>query len=82
MPKPEQITLKISTQDLPKLKNCLTTLQDLLEINRLLEDSCAKIPKTERNNLENFIHQILQWSNSIQEKNEPPKTEPQNFSNQ
>lgn len=61
MPQPKQITLKLSLQDFAKLKTCLFALQDLFKINRLFDDSCARIPKAERASLDSFVDNFSNW---------------------
>ena len=59
---PDTVILELSREDFEQLRICFKVLQDTFEINRIWDESCARLKKEERKELEKFSDKFLEWT--------------------
>lgn len=57
----DTVILEMSKKDFEYLKRCFVGFQDMLEMNRIFDESCARIKKKERRELERFTNKFILW---------------------
>ncbi len=57
----DTVILEMSRDDFERLKRCFAAMQDVFEINRMFDESCARLGRGERKELDRFVDKFLAW---------------------
>ncbi len=61
----DTVILEMSRKDFERLKRCFGAFQDMFEVNRIFDESCARLGRGERKKLERFTDKFLRWTKSV-----------------